>query len=311
MMFIITAVLSSEESRADVLLGVIVHSKVLGRSRRHHHHHHRHKRTHPPHYHSAEKKSKLEVGIGDVTPPPESPKKTPASATPIVTSLVVTSSIDTPTVTSLPTTGENEVTSTSITHFSAGIKEDDDNGVDVAYSPSDEIEQTMAAPTITKNPLPVTSEEFTTPSLSPNTMSRLQSLIQTVKDSIASLPPSAEAAKQNVTQSVLQSTTEEKKSNAITTSDNNVATSSAYVFHESLPVTTSVAMVTNVPVMQQQAQSTRQHSSFYGNQEMYNQTPPPLYGDKRFEAQFDHHHGYQGKREQWVPYRSSWSPQQR
>ena len=325
---IIIIVLSSEESREDVLLGVIVHSKVLGRSR--HHHHRRHKRTHPPHYHSSEKRSKLEskveVGIGDVTPP-ESPKKaaTAVATPPALTSSIVTSS-DTPTMTLLPGmygTGENEVTSTSITHFSAGIKDDDDdgvdnNGVDVAYSPSDEIEKTMTVPT--KNPLPVTSEEFITPSLSPNTMSRLQSLIQTVKDSIASLPSSAEvAAKQDAPQSMLQSaTTEENKTNPVTNSDNNANTSSAYVFHESLPVTTtttttSVAMVTNLPVMQQQAPSTRQQPSFYGNQDKYNPhpAPPPIYGDKRFEAQFDHHHGYQGKREQWVPYRSNWSPQQR
>lgn len=290
--------LSTEESREDVLLGVIVHSKVLGRSR--HHHHRRQKRSHPPYHHSTEKRSKLEIGIGDVTPP-ASPRKTVplVAATPlVVTSSLVTSS-DMPTVTSLPSmygTGENEVTSTSITHFSAGIK---DNEVDdVAYSPSDEIEK-ITVPT--KSPLPVTSEDFTTPSLSPNTMSRLQSLIQTVKDSIASLPSSAEAAaKQD--QSTLQSTTREEKSNAVTTSD--TTTSSAYVFHESLPVTTtSVAMVTTLPVMQQQAKSTRQQPSFYGNQNMYNlhQTPPSVFGDKRF----DHHHGYQGKREQWVP----WSPQ--
>ena len=298
--------LSTEESREDVLLGVIVHSKVLGRPR--HHHHRRHKRTHLPHYHSTEKRSKLEIGIGDVTPP-VSPKKTAplVAATPLVARSSLVTSSDTPTVTSQPSmygSEENEVTSTSITHFSAGIKDNEDNEVDdVAYSPSDEIEK-ITVPT--KNPLPVTSEDFIAPSLSPNTMSRLQSLIQTVKDSIASLPSSAEAAaKQD--QSILQSTTrEENKSNAVTTSDNNATTSSAYVFHESLPVTTtSVAMVTNNPVMQQQAQSTRQQPSFYGNQNMYNphQAPPSVYGDKRF----DHHHGYQGKREQWVP----WSPQQR
>ena len=66
-----------------------------------------------------------------------------------------------------------------------------------------------------------------------------------------------------------------------------------HVFHESLPVTTSVAMVTS---LQLQVSSTRQHPSFYGNQDMY-QNPPQMYGDKLFEAQFDNHHGYQGQQE--------------
>lgn len=312
-------VLSTGETREDVLLGVIVHSKVLGRSR-HHHHHHRHKRTHPPYHHSAEKRSKVEVGIGDVTPP-ESPKKPSIIATPTVTSSIqtVASSMTTTTVTSLPSvygTGENEVTSTSITHFSAGIKDDDDVSSDIAYSPSDEIEKTVPVPTATKDPQAVTTEEFIAP-LSPNTMSKLQSLIQTVKDSIASLPSSSPAApggagnQEDVSQSTAQpSSIEEDKVVAVTNDKNDVTTQSAYVFHETLPVTTtSVAMVTSISVTQQHLPSTRQHSSFYGNQEMYNphQTQPPMYGEK----QFDRHHGYQGRREQWIPYRSNWSPQTR
>ena len=300
--------LSIDDSREDVLLGVIVHNKVLGRSRHHHHHHrdhHRHKRTHPPHHNSFEKRSKLEVGIGDVTPP-ESPKKPTAAAiaapiAPPAVTLSVTTTI-TPTVTSIPSmygSGENEVTSTSITHFSAGIKDDTSPNNDTAYSPSDDIEKSLVAATAP----PVTSEQFITPSLSPNTMSRLQSLIQTVKESIASLPsPSctegAAAKQENIPQSTVQSQT--------TTTD----TSSAYVFHESLPVTTSVTMATNLIVTQQQTPSTRQNPSFYGNQEVYN-PPPPMYGNKRSEPQFDNHHGYQGQREQWIPYRSNWSPQRR
>ena len=313
-----------------MLLGVIVHSKVLGRSRHHHkhhhHHHHRHKRTHPSQHHSLEKRSKLEVGIGGITPP-ESPKKPPAVATLVVTSStttssVMTSSVVTPTLTSLPSmykTGENEVTSTSITHFSAGIKDSDNDATDVAYSPSDEIEKTMPEADITKNSVPVTtSEGFTAPSLSPNTMSRLQSLIQTVKDSIASLPaPSSEAmAKQDLPPlSTSQAAMKENKSDTVSTSNNSATndnnTSSAYVFHESLPVTSSVTMVTSLPVVQQQVPPTRQHTSFYGNQEMYS---------SQTRAQLDHHHQsdhryqgdhYHGKREQWVPYRSNWSPQQR
>lgn len=297
----LTVVLSIDDSRQDVLLGVIVHNKVLGRSRHRHHrdhrdHHHRHKRTHPPHHHSFEKRSKLEVGIGDVTPP-ESPKKAAAVAPPTVTSSVTTTA--TPTVASIPNmygSGENEVTSTSITHFSAGIKDDTSSNNDVAYSPSDEIEKTLAAVSAAPAP-PVTSEQFIAPSLSPNTMSRLQSLIQTVKESIASLPSpasSSEGAKQDNTS---QST--------VTTTASNNDTSSAYVFHESLPVTTSVTMATNIVVTQQQTPSTRQPPSFYGNQ------APPMYGNKRSEPQFDNHHGYQGQREQWIPYRSNWSPQRR
>ena len=297
--------LSVEDSREDVLLGVIVHNKVLGRSRHHrhhHHHHHRHKRTHPPHHHSSEKRSKLEVGIGNVTPP-ESPKKLSAAAPPTVTSSVVTTAV-TPTVTSIPSvygSGENEVTSTSITHFSAGIKDDVTASSDVAYSPSDEVEKAIASPAA------VAGEEFIAP-LSPNTMSRLQSLIQTVKDSIASLPSAAEGAavKQDVlSSSTTQSLTVEEKNDITTTATTSTDTSSAYVFHESLPTTTSVAMTTN---LQQQIPSTRQHPSFYGNQEFYN---PPMYGSKRSEPQFDNHHGYQSQREQWIPYRSNWSPQQR
>ena len=313
-----------------MLLGVIVHSKVLGRSRHHHHHHHhRHKRAHTPLHHSSKKRSKLEVGIGDVTPP-ESPKKPPVVASPVVTSStmtssvmtssVMTSSVVTSTMKSLPSmykTGENEVTSTSITHFSAGIKDDDD-ATDVAYSPSDDIEKTMPETAITKNSVPVTtSEGFTAPSLSPNTMSKLQSLIQTVKDSIASLPaPSSEAmAKQNLPMSsASQAPMEENKNDTVTTSNDNATdnsnTSSAYVFHESLPVTSSVTMVTTLPVVQQQTPSARQHTSFYGNQDIYS---------SQTRAQLDHHQGdhryqgdhYHGKREQWVPYRSNWSPQQR
>lgn len=321
----LAAVLSIEESRDDVLLGIIVHSKVLGRSR---HHHHRHKRTHPHHY-STEKKSRIEVGVGNVTPPGmgESPKRS-SIAPPFVTSStaspIVTSSMATPTVTSskattftvtssmaamstvasVPSmygTGENEVTSTSITHFSAGIKEDDAASSDTAYSPSDKVEKGITASPSNRNPLSVRTEEFLTPSLSPNTMSRLQSLIQTVKDSIASLPSSAAAKQEDSPQSVVQPSTVDDK-NSTVSSDSNETTQSAYVFHESLPVTTSVAMVTSLPVMQQ-------HPGFYGNQEIYKprQTPPPMYGDNRF----DHHHSYQGQREQWIPYRSKWSPQRR
>ena len=323
-MMSIIVVLSTEETREDVLLGVIVHSKVLGRSRHHHHHHHhRHKRPHPPHHHLSEKRSKLEVGIGNVTPP-ESPKK-PSTTPPVVTSSVMTSSTVTPIVTSIPSvygTGENEVTSTSITHFSAGIKDDDANNdatdsdvinSEVAYSPSDDVAKPITIPTTNPDtPVPVTNTEFTAPSLSPNTMSRLQSLIQTVKDSIASLPsPSssgttAAVTQEDTSQSTVQTlSTEENNKDPVTTGDNTAP--SAYVFHESLPVTTSVAMVTN---LQPQVSSTRQHPSFYGNQDMY-QNAPQMYGDKRFEAQLDNHHGYQGQREQWIPYRSNWSPQRR
>lgn len=341
---ILTAVLSIEESREDVLLGVIVHSKVLGRSKHHHHHHYRHKRAHPPqHHHYTEKKSKIEVGIGNVTPPGivESSKKqstvvaavtssTSLSSSGVTQSMTLsssgvtqsmtsslsssssgvtqsmTSSTTASTIPSMYGSGENEVTSTSITHFSAGVKDDDNS--DVAYSPSDEIEKTMDVPLTTKNSLPVKTEEFTAP-LSPITVSRLQSLIQTVKDSIASLPPSSTAAakQEDVSQPVVQpSTVEGDKNNA---KDDNETTQSAYVFHETLPVTTSVAMATNLPVAQHHLPPTRQHSGFYGNQETYkpSQTPPLMYGDKRF----DHQHGYQGQREQWIPYRSNWSPQRR
>jgi len=316
-MLTLAAVLSVEESRDDVLLGVIVHNKMLGKPRHHHHHHHhhhRHKRTHSQH-HSAEKKSRIEVGIGNVTPPGirESPKKS-STVTPIVTSSAtptVTSSSTTPTVTSVPSiygTGENEVTSTSITHFSAGIKDEDAASSDTAYSPSDEVKKTITAPSTTINPLSVTTEEFPTPSLSPNTMSKLQSLIQTVKDSIASLPSSAAAKQEDLPQSVVQPAAVDNKSSVVTT-DSTETTQSAYVFHESLPVTTSVAMATSPPITQQHPPPIRQHPGFYGNQEVYkpHQTPPLMYGDNRF----DHHHGYQGQREQWIPYKSKWSPQRR
>lgn len=250
----------------------------------------------------------MEVGIGGVTPPDigsESPKK-PSSTT------------------STPILTDNEVPSTNITHFSAGLNnevlsntglnsvrlkssdgtKDSTNNVsdDGAYSPSDNVEKSTTTAsntdTLTTTTTLTTSDTIIAPALSPNTMSRLQSLIETVKESIAAMPSSVK--QEEPAPSVEPPPPPVKKEEE----DENT-TKSAYVFHETLPpniavpVTTVTLTTTASTVVNQQPVS-----GFYGNPDVHSQQV--LYGSGN-ASQFDHH-GFQEPRRRWSPYKGKWSP---
>jgi len=288
----------SSEQREDVLLGVIVHTKALGSSGRSRHHH-RHKRTHHTrdthdhvqHQQQQHKKLKMEVGIGSVTPP-SSPKKPSSSYT--------------------LTLEDNAVPSTSITHFSAGlnsvglnsegvssdVKETDNNVVsdDEAYSPSDNVVEKS----ITSNPEASTAVTSTltatdnaiTPALSPNTMSKLQSLIETVKESIAAMPSSVKQEEPSASEELppLPTTKEEEKDDS---------TTSAYVFHETLPPNVNVSVTT--VTMTQTTVNQQPVSSFYGNPDVH---PHKTVHGSSDSSQFV----YQEPGRRWPPYKGKWSP---
>ena len=296
-----------------MLLGVIVHNKALGSSSRSRHHH-RHKRTHHTshphdHTHQQHKKPKMEVGIGSVTPPengPESPRK-PSSTTPILA---------------------DQIPSTNITHFSAGLnndvlssaglnsiglnseelsdgaKESTSNvgSDDEAYSPSDNVEKPTAIATNNTDTLNTTTTLTTTdtiiaPALSPNTMSRLQSLIETVKESIATMP--------TVKQEEPSPIEEPPPPPVQKVEEDENTTKSAYVFHETLPPNVAVPVATITMTTTASSVVNQQPvSGFYGNPDVH--PHQPLYGSGD-PSQFDHH-GYQEPRRRWSPYKGKWSP---
>jgi len=302
----------SAGQRMDVLLGVIVHNKALGSSNRSRHHH-RHKRSHHTSHshdymHQQHKKLKMQVGVGSVTPPDigsESPKKSLST-------------------TSTPTFADNEVASTkvpstNITHFSAGLNnevlssasvrlnsndgaKDSTNNVsdDGAYSPSDNVEKSTTTAsdtdTLTTTTTLTTTDTVITPALSPNTMSRLQSLIETVKESIAAMPSS-------VKQDEPAPSEEPPPPSVKKEEEDENTTKSAYVFHETLPpnitvpVTTVTMTSTASTVVNQQSVS-----SFYGNPDVHSQKTS--YGSAAAAA----HHGFQEPRRRWSPYKGKWSP---
>ena len=125
-------------------------------------------------------------------------------------------------------------------------------------------------------------------------MSRLQSLIETVKESIAAMPSSVKQEEPAPSEEPppLPVKKEEEDENT---------TKSAYVFHETLPPNivvpvTTVTITTASTVVNQQPVS-----GFYGNPDIHSQQ---TLGNA---SQFDHH-GFQEPRRRWSPYKGKWSP---